>query len=74
MPLVSQIVCNVCHAVKKEANHWFTLSHDQEGVSIRPLDIYAFARQSVPQNLQPQCLCSRLCLMQAISHWMDGLN
>ncbi len=30
MPIISQIICDGCQAVKKETNHWYTLVLNQE--------------------------------------------
>ena len=37
MPLISQIICDRCQAVKKETNHWYTLVVTDEGAFIQPM-------------------------------------
>lgn len=42
MPMISQIICDRCQAVKKETNHWYTLVVTEEGAFIRPMALTPF--------------------------------
>ena len=71
MPIVSQVICDGCQAVKKQTNHWYTLViHDNREACIRPM------AASPPDLLKPdvagiQYLCGRRCVIEALDHWMD---
>jgi hypothetical protein len=74
MPIVSQIICDRCQAVKKETNHWYTLVVTDRDVCIRPI-------ASTPPGLSVpgavpaiQYLCGRLCAVEALGNWMESLS
>lgn len=70
MPLISQIICDRCQAVKKETNHWYTLVITDEGAFIRTM---AMTRPGLLEagSTQPmQYLCGRLCAIEALDQWM----
>jgi hypothetical protein len=70
MPILSQIICDRCQAVKKETNHWYTLVVTDEGAFIRTM---ALTRPGIAEAgfTQPmQYLCGRLCAIEALDHWM----
>jgi hypothetical protein len=74
MPIVSQIMCDGCQAVKKETNHWYTLviGADHEAC-LRPM---AFTPSNLLQAGAPevvQYLCGRLCAIEALDRWMEGV-
>ena len=74
MPIVSQIICDRCKAVKKETNHWYTLVVTDRDVCIRPIAL------TPPNLLLPgavpamQDLCGRLCAVEALDNWMESLS
>ncbi len=71
MPIITQIICDGCHAVKKEVNHWYALTTTEQGAYLQPLEV---ALQSHPDRsaaAEPQYLCGRLCAIEALSNWMD---
>jgi len=72
MPLISQIVCDNCQAVKKETNHWYTLGPDLHGVFVRPLE--HANRDSSCSGQSLQYFCGRFCLLEALRKWMDGMS
>ena len=38
MPIISQIICDGCQAVKKQTNHWYTLVFTEEHQAcLRPM-------------------------------------
>jgi hypothetical protein len=74
MPIVTQIICDECHTVKKETNHWYTLvADDHERLSLRPM---AHTPPSLLQLGAGHVLyfCGRRCAMDGIGRWMDQLT
>jgi hypothetical protein len=74
MPIISQIICDGCKAVKKEANHWYTLViSDTQEASLRPM---AKSRAELfhADVAGVQYLCGRRCVSEALDRWMDGLT
>jgi hypothetical protein len=74
MPIISQILCDGCQAVKKETNHWYTLviSENYEArlrpMAMTPIELCQADVAGV------QYLCGRRCVSQALDRWMDGLT
>ena len=74
MPIISQIICDECQAVKKQTNHWYTLivNGDQEAclrpMAMSPVDLLKADAAGV------QYLCGRCCALEALDHWMDCLT
>jgi hypothetical protein len=74
MPIISQILCDGCQAVKKQTNHWYTLviTDKQEAclrpMAMSPVDLFQADVAGV------QYLCGRRCVSQALDRWMDGLT
>lgn len=71
MPLVSQIICDRCQAVKKETNHWYVLIVSDQEARVRPM---AFTPLNLLQPGAPeevQYLCGRLCAIEALDSWME---
>jgi hypothetical protein len=74
MPIISQIICDGCRAVKKETNHWYTLviRDKQEAcprpMAMTPVDLFQEDVAGV------QYLCGRRCVSEALDRWMDGLT
>lgn len=75
MPIMSQIVCDGCQAVKKETNHWYTLvvGHDHEA-RVRPMGFTPSALLQAGAPAGVQYLCGRLCAIAALDRWMDGVT
>lgn len=74
MPIVSQIICDRCQAVKKETNHWYTLVVTDRDVCIRPIALTPL-NLSLPGAVPAiQYLCGRLCAVEALDHWMESLS
>jgi len=74
MPIVVHIVCDVCQAVKKDTNHWYTIAMEDQKVCIRPLELppdWATTNLSVPSA---QYFCGRFCAIEAITKWMNRLS
>jgi len=74
MPIISQIICDGCQAVKKETNHWYTLVLNQEHQAcLRPMAM-------TPSDLTEsdargmQYFCGRRCVGEALDRWMDSLT
>lgn len=74
MPIITQMLCDGCQAVKKETNHWYTLVVDEHPtVCLRPM------AHTPPSLLQPGAsqvlyFCGRYCAIEGITHWMDTLT
>jgi hypothetical protein len=72
MPIISQILCDGCQAVKKQTNHWYTLViNDDRDACLRPMattpvDLFKADAAGV------QYLCGRRCVIDALDHWMDS--
>ena len=72
MPIISQIICDGCQAVKKETNHWFTLVFTEaHQACLRPMAV-------IPSHLVDttglQYFCGRRCVHEALEYWMDSLT
>jgi hypothetical protein len=75
MPIMSQIVCDGCQAVKKETNHWYTLvvGHDHEAC-LRPMGFTPSALLQAGAPAGVQYLCGRLCAIEALDRWMGDVT
>lgn len=75
MPIMSQIVCDGCQAVKKETNHWYTLvvGHDHEAC-LRPMGFTPSALLQAGAPAGVQYLCGRLCAIAALDRWMGDVT
>ena len=74
MPIITQIVCDRCQAVKRDVNHWYTLTTSAEGVQLQPLNLTLQGGTKAVSGLEKQYLCGSLCALEAVSHWMDKLH
>ena len=74
MPIISQIICDGCQAVKKETNHWYTLVLNQEHQAcLRPMAMTpSHLIESDARGMQ--YFCGRRCVGQALDRWMDQLT
>ena len=72
MPIITQIVCDGCQAVKKEVNHWYAMTVTEMGAHLQPLDLL-HDRLDAPLLKDRMFLCGRSCALTALTHWMDGL-
>jgi hypothetical protein len=74
MPIISQILCDGCQAVKKQTNHWYTLviSDGHEAclrpMAMTPIELFQADAHGV------QYFCGRRCVSEALDRWMDGLT
>ncbi|MGH7233470.1 MAG: hypothetical protein ACREJU_19220 [Nitrospiraceae bacterium] len=73
MPIVTNIVCDGCGTVKKEVNHWYALTGNQQGAYLQPLDLALHACAG-PEGSQVQYYCGRKCAVEAVMGWMDRLH
>ena len=74
MPLISQIICDGCQAVKKQTNHWYTLViKDNEQACLRPMAASP-AELFKADAVGIQYLCGRRCVAEALDRWMDRLT
>ena len=74
MPIITQIICDSCQAVKKETNHWYTLVlDDQYQVCLRPM---AHTPSSLLQlgASGVSYFCGMRCAIDGITQWMDRLT
>jgi hypothetical protein len=71
MPIITQIVCDRCQAVKRKANHWYALTTNEEEATLQPLDCADW--ETVP-GFEQQYLCGRSCAVEALTQWMDQLH
>ena len=74
MPIITQIICDGCQAVKKQTNHWFTLViNENQEACVRPI-------AKTPAHLlgsdatDTRYFCGRRCVLEALDHWMDRLT
>ncbi len=73
MPIVAHIVCDGCQAVKKDTNHWYVSSIENNSFCIRPLDLPAdWATKNSPDSVQ--YFCGRFCAVEAVTRWMNTLS
>jgi hypothetical protein len=71
MPIISQILCDGCQAVKKQANHWYTLAiSDNHEARLRPMAM-APVELFQADAVGVQYLCGRRCVIGALDQWMD---
>ena len=74
MPIVAHIVCDGCQAVKKDTNHWYRSSIENNSFCIRPLDLPAdWATKDSPDSYV-QYFCGRFCAVEALTRWMNKLS
>jgi hypothetical protein len=74
MPIVAHVVCDGCQAVKKDTNHWYASSIENNSFCIRPLDLPAdWATKNFP-FYSVQYFCGRFCALAALTHWMNKLS
>lgn len=71
MPIITQIVCDRCQAVKRQVNHWYALTTSEEEATLQPLDC---ADPEMVPGFEKQYLCGRLCAVEALTQWMDQLH
>jgi hypothetical protein len=74
MPIITQIVCDGCQAVKKETNHWYTIARHEEEAWVRPLDVTLRRRTDVSVFGTELYFCGRKCALEALAYWMDSLG
>ena len=74
MPIISQIICDGCQAVKKQANHWYTLViEENQQASLRPMAMSPVELLKTDAG-GIQYLCGRRCVAEALDRWMDHLT
>jgi hypothetical protein len=74
MPIVAHIVCDGCQAVKKETNHWYSISHENNGLCITPLSLAPdWASKTLPDS-SIEYYCGRFCAVEALTRWMNKLS
>ena len=74
MPIVAHIVCDGCQAVKKDTNHWYAISVENNSFCIRPLALPAdWATKNFPDS-SLQYFCGRFCAVEALTRWMNKLS
>jgi hypothetical protein len=71
MPIVTQIVCDGCQSVKKDTNHWYMLSIDQQTATMSPLRNPSEGQPGPDRGVYRQFFCGRYCAVEAITRWMD---
>ncbi|HJU05720.1 MAG TPA: hypothetical protein VJ692_11270 [Nitrospiraceae bacterium] len=71
MPIIMQIVCDRCQAVKREVNHWYALTASEHNATIQPLDLALAGGSKIASGHEIQYLCGRLCAVEAMTDWMD---
>jgi hypothetical protein len=74
MPIITQIVCDRCQAVKRKVNHWYALTTSEEQATLQPLDCTLQSDSETVPGVEKQYLCGRFCAVEALTHWMDQLH
>ena len=72
MPIVTQILCGGCGAVKKETNHWFAVAILEHGVLLRPLDVALLTTQVGQRAGREEYYCGQKCALEAMTQWMES--
>ena len=72
MPIVAHVVCDGCQAVKKDTNHWYASSIENNNFCIRPLDLPADV--AIQNYSSAQYFCGRFCALAALTQWMNKLS
>ncbi len=70
MPIVAQIVCDNCQAVKRVTNHWYDIWVENNSFSLKPLA--ADWSKNLPDRSH-QYFCGRFCALEALTRWMNDL-
>ena len=74
MPIVAQIVCDNCQAVKRVTNHWYAISVEPNCFSLKPLtEPSDWATKNFPDS-SLQYFCGRFCAVEALTRWMNNLS
>ena len=71
MPIITQIVCDRCQAVKRKVNHWYALTTSEEEATLQPLE---YADSETVPGCETQYLCGRFCAIEALTQWMENLH
>jgi hypothetical protein len=74
MPIVAQIVCDNCQAVKRVTNHWYAIAVENNSFSLKPLALPAdWETKNFPDS-SLQYFCGRFCAVEALTRWMNKLS
>jgi hypothetical protein len=74
MPIITQVICDGCGAVKREVNHWYALTTNDHNANLEPLDIALQNTSTPPMTGNQKIFCGRLCVMEALGHWMETVH
>jgi hypothetical protein len=74
MPIITQIICDGCGAVKRDVNHWYALSLTEQGPTIHSLASALDFEWPATNAANVKYFCGRRCTMAAVGSWMDGLG
>ncbi len=74
MPIVAEIVCDNCQAVKKHTNHCYAVSLENNSFCFKLLGLTAdWATKSFTDS-SLQYFCGRFCAVEALTRWMNNLH
>jgi hypothetical protein len=73
MPIVAQIVCDNCQAVKRVTNHWYAISVEDHSFSLKPLALPSDWATKNFLDSSLQYFCGRFCAVEALTRWMNKL-
>ena len=74
MPIIKQVICDGCGAVKKEVNHWYVLSTNEHGAYLEPFEMALQNAANPWMSGDQEMFCGRLCVMEALSRWMETVQ
>ena len=60
MPIITQIICDGCGAVKQEVNHWYAITVTGESALLKPLDRLSENQCIAEATGDQQVFCGRL--------------
>jgi hypothetical protein len=74
MPIVTQVVCGGCGAVRRQTNHWFVVAIVEQSLLVRPLDVALAQRGVDPSPGSEEYYCGQQCALGAVGQWMQDLQ
>ncbi len=86
MPIVAQIVCDNCEAVKKDTDPWYAISFENNSFCLKTLALPAdWATKNFPESsiqysydrfraVEALNFCGHFCAVEALTQWVNKLS
>ena len=70
MPILTQVICDICGTTKDETNYWYTVIGCEDRMLLQSFEGWIAAPRPEPAGRRAIC-CGQACAMHVISRWMD---